>query len=98
MRLRSAVFNGHMLIQHEYSHEADDVSSPLEWSGVPDEAIELVLVCEDPDASTDTFIHWLLAGIPPETDGIQARDQPTEAVAGQAADRRAARRSSVPAG
>jgi Raf kinase inhibitor-like YbhB/YbcL family protein len=83
MRLRSAAFNDHTLIPYEYSHEAGDVSPPLEWSSVPEEARELVLVCEDPDAPTDTFVHWLLAGIPPETDGIQAGDQPTEAVAGR---------------
>jgi Raf kinase inhibitor-like YbhB/YbcL family protein len=83
MTLRSAAFNDHTLIPKEYSHEAGDVSPPLEWSGVPDEAAELVLICEDPDAPAGTFTHWLLAGIPPETEGVGTGEQPTEAVAGR---------------
>ncbi len=38
---------------------------PLTWSGVPDEAEELVLLCEDPDAPSGTFVHWLVTGIDP---------------------------------
>jgi Raf kinase inhibitor-like YbhB/YbcL family protein len=83
IELRSAAFNDHTLIPHEYSHDAGDVSPPLEWSGVPDEAVELVLICEDPDAPVGTFVHWLLAGIPPETEGVDAGEQITEAVAGR---------------
>jgi Raf kinase inhibitor-like YbhB/YbcL family protein len=83
MMLRSAAFNDHTLIPKEYSHEAGDVSPPLEWSGVPDEAAELIVTCQDPDAPHGTFTHWLLAGIPPETEGLGSGDQPTEAVAGR---------------
>lgn len=83
IKLRSPAFNDHGPIPKEYSHEAGDVSPPLEWSGVPDEAVELVLVCEDPDAPVGTFVHWLLAGIPPETEGLAAGEQPTGAVPGR---------------
>jgi Raf kinase inhibitor-like YbhB/YbcL family protein len=72
MTLRSTAFNDHTMIPHAYSHEAGDVSPPLEWSEVPDEAAELALLCEDPDAPTGTFTHWLVAGIPPETAQLEA--------------------------
>ncbi|MFL6051765.1 MAG: YbhB/YbcL family Raf kinase inhibitor-like protein [Actinoallomurus sp.] len=80
--LRSPAFDDHAEIPKDYSHEAGDVSPPLHWSGVPDEAVELVLRCEDPDAPVGTFIHWLLAAIPPETEGMAAGDPPTDAVPG----------------
>jgi Raf kinase inhibitor-like YbhB/YbcL family protein len=80
--LRSPAFDDHAEIPKEYSHEAGDVSPPLQWSGVPDEAVELVLRCEDPDAPVGTFIHWLLAAIPPETEGMVAGDPPAGAVPG----------------
>ncbi|MGP3910789.1 YbhB/YbcL family Raf kinase inhibitor-like protein [Nonomuraea sp. 10N515B] len=63
------------MIPREYSHEAGDVSPALEWAGVPDEAAELVLVCEDPDAPGGTFTHWLVAGIPPDASGLEAGDE-----------------------
>ncbi|MBA9006791.1 MULTISPECIES: YbhB/YbcL family Raf kinase inhibitor-like protein [Thermomonospora] len=83
IELRSSAFNDHALIPNEYSHAAGDASPPLEWSNVPDETAELVLLCEDPDAPTGTFVHWLLAGIPPETEGLDAGESPTEAVEGR---------------
>jgi len=43
----------------------DNVSPPLEWSGVPPQTRDLVLVCEDPDApALHPFIHWMMK-IPP---------------------------------
>jgi hypothetical protein len=37
-------------------------------TGVPDDAVELALVCHDPDAPLARgFTHWLLYGISPET-------------------------------
>ena len=38
--------------------DGDDVSPPLEWSGVPDEATALALIMDDPDARG--FVHWVV--------------------------------------
>ncbi len=44
----------------------DDVSPPLAWSNVPDDAAELVLVIEDPDAPLPRpVVHCLVTGIDP---------------------------------
>jgi Raf kinase inhibitor-like YbhB/YbcL family protein len=83
MNVRSAAFSDHTMIPAEYSHQAGDVSPPLEWSGVPDEAAELVLACEDPDAQAGSFVHWLVAAIPPESEGSEAGEDPAESVAGR---------------
>lgn len=83
MKLRSAAFSDHTLIPAQYSHENGDFSPPLVWSEVPDGAAELALVCEDPDTAAGTFVHWLLAGIPPEQGGLEAGRQPATAVAGR---------------
>ncbi|NVI90678.1 YbhB/YbcL family Raf kinase inhibitor-like protein [Actinomadura sp. BRA 177] len=53
-----------------HSHEAGDLSPALRWSGVPPETVELMLTCEDPDAPGGTFVHWMLAGIPRDRDGL----------------------------
>ena len=83
MKLHSAAFSDHALIPNQYSHENGDFSPPLAWSGVPEDTAELVLVCEDPDAPGGTFVHWLLAGIPPHEGGLEAGRKPAQAVSGR---------------
>lgn len=83
MKLRSPAFSDHALIPRQYSHENGDVSPPLMWTEVPEGTAELALVCEDPDTSIGTFVHWLLAAIPSEEGGLEAGRQPAAAVAGR---------------
>lgn len=70
IELKSSAFNDHAMIPRRYAKEGDNVSPPLTWSGVPDEASELALLCEDPDAPSGTFVHWLVTGIDPHTEGL----------------------------
>jgi Raf kinase inhibitor-like YbhB/YbcL family protein len=50
--------------------DGEDVSPELAWSGVPEGAVELALVLEDPDAPGGTFTHWLVYGLAPEETGL----------------------------
>ncbi|MGH3656571.1 MAG: YbhB/YbcL family Raf kinase inhibitor-like protein [Micromonosporaceae bacterium] len=70
IELRSTAFNDNTVIPHKYAHDGQNVSPALEWSGVPDDATELLLLCEDPDAPSGTFLHWLVTGIDPTTGGV----------------------------
>ena len=74
--LRSEAFSDHAPIPRRYTKDGDDVSPPLTWSGVPDDAQELVLLCEDPDAPGSTFTHWLVTGIDPGSQGVGAGELP----------------------
>ncbi|MGP3980847.1 YbhB/YbcL family Raf kinase inhibitor-like protein [Streptomyces sp. KR80] len=76
IELHSSAFSDHTVIPRHYSKDGDNVSPPLTWSGVPDEAAELVLLCEDPDAPSGTFVHWLVTGIPPDKSGLDAGETP----------------------
>lgn len=82
IELRSSAFNDHYLLPARYSRSGGNVSPPLGWSGAPDGTAEFALVCEDPDAPTGTFVHWLLAGIPPTATDIPENSPPGEAAAG----------------
>lgn len=81
--LRSSAFNDHAMIPGEYSHQDGDTSPPLEWADVPEGVAELALICEDPDAPSGTFTHWLLAGIPADDGGLDADEEPAGAVSGR---------------
>ena len=77
--LRSPAFATGGTIPPRYSRPGDNLSPPLEWSGVPEAAAELALVCEDPDAPGGIFTHWLLTGIDPATSSIDAGAAPARA-------------------
>jgi Raf kinase inhibitor-like YbhB/YbcL family protein len=47
------------------------------------EAAELAVLCEDPDAPRGTFIHWVLAGLQPTVTGLAEGESPAAAVEGR---------------
>jgi Raf kinase inhibitor-like YbhB/YbcL family protein len=74
----------------EYTCDGADVSPPLVWSGVPASAQSLVLVVDDPDAPSGTYVHWIVGGIDPATPGLDKGAAPAEAwEAPNSADQRA---------
>ncbi|MEH0985350.1 YbhB/YbcL family Raf kinase inhibitor-like protein [Micromonospora sp. CPCC 205556] len=68
--LRSTAFNDHDQLPGRFSREGGNASPPLEWSDVPETATELLLLVEDPDAGRSPFLHWLVTGISPSSDGV----------------------------
>jgi hypothetical protein len=55
----------------EFTCDGDNISPPLSWSGVPEDATELRLSVRDPDAPAGTFTHWLVAGVDPASTEIE---------------------------
>jgi Raf kinase inhibitor-like YbhB/YbcL family protein len=64
-RLSSPAFSdGEALDPCFTADEEDAVAPPLEWTAPPPDALELVLIVEDPDAPTpEPFCHWLVWGL-----------------------------------
>ncbi|ALC17351.1 phospholipid-binding protein, PBP family [Desulfuromonas soudanensis] len=67
--LRSEAFESGADIPARYTCQGEDLSPPLEWSGVPPETRSLVLIVDDPDAPdprapTRTWVHWVLYNLP----------------------------------
>lgn len=81
--MRTAAFSDHTLIPGRYSYEGVNISPPLEWSGIPEDAKELAMLCEDPDAPSGTFIHWVVTNISPSTTGVAEGALPEDAVPGR---------------
>jgi Raf kinase inhibitor-like YbhB/YbcL family protein len=42
----------------------------LSWSGLPEEAESIALICDDPDAPMGTWVHWVLFNLPANADGL----------------------------
>jgi len=64
MQLTSSAFADGGTIPRRHTCDGDDVSPPLAWSGVPDDAISLALIADDPDAPRGTWVHWVLYNLP----------------------------------
>ncbi len=62
-RLTSPAFEHDQDLPDRFSADGGNVSPPLAWEGVPDGTTELVLVCDDPDAESGVFTHWIAYGI-----------------------------------
>lgn len=75
LTLRSSAFSHHGAIPARYTCDGENVSPPLEWSGVPAGTKSLALIVDDPDAPDPkaprmVFVHWVLYNIPPQASGL----------------------------
>lgn len=76
----SPAFSNGSEIPRKYTCDGQNAAPPLEWSGVPDGARSMAVICEDPDAPSGTFTHWVLYDIPASSHGLP--EQPKIGTAG----------------
>ncbi|MGH7712335.1 MAG: YbhB/YbcL family Raf kinase inhibitor-like protein [Gemmatimonadaceae bacterium] len=78
MRLSSTAFQNMGAIPARFTCDAEDVSPPLAWDEVPNEAKSLALIVDDPDAPDPAapkrvYVHWVVYDIPLTTDSLLER-------------------------
>ena len=64
MRLTSSAFEPGEAIPRQFTCDGLDTSPPLVLAEIPEGAVSLVLVMDDPDAGGGTWDHWLAYDIP----------------------------------
>jgi Raf kinase inhibitor-like YbhB/YbcL family protein len=64
MRLTSAAFADGQDIPDKYTCHGQDISPPLQWSDAPAQSKSIAVTCEDPDAPSGTFTHWVIFDVP----------------------------------
>ena len=72
LSIQSESFRQNGMIPLRYTCDGQDISPPLQWSGIPAEAKSLVLIVDDPDAPDPaapkmTWVHWVLYNLPADT-------------------------------
>ena len=70
MNLASPAFGNKQAIPAKYTCTGQNISPPLQWSGVPANAKTLALHVDDPDAPGGHFTHWDVTQIPATTTSI----------------------------
>jgi Raf kinase inhibitor-like YbhB/YbcL family protein len=68
LKIESLDFQPLGKMKDEFAGDKGNVTPRLKISGVPKEAVELAVICHDPDAPLPRgFTHWTVYGIPPQT-------------------------------
>ena len=82
MKIISSVFENNSLLDAKYTCNGENINPPLEFVDVPDEAVSLVLIMDDPDVPVQVredrmWDHWIRFNIPSTTRGIAENSEPT---------------------
>ncbi len=88
LTIKSTAFAHEGEIPSQYTCQGEDIAPALEWDGVPENTVSLVLIVDDPDAPDPadpkmTWVHWVVYNISPDTvgfpEGATPEDLPAEA-------------------
>jgi len=77
-KIKSPAFADGDTMPVKFTCDGNDVSPKLQWSGVPDNAKSLALICDDPDAPLGTWVHWVIFNIPPDVDEFDEKYTPSK--------------------
>ena len=64
MKVTSSAFSEGTMIPKEFTCDDINISPPLEWSQVPEGTKTFAVICDDPDAPSGTWVHWILYNLP----------------------------------
>jgi len=70
LQVSSPVFIEGGTIAKKFTCDAENVSPPLAWSGIPTDTQSQALIVDDPDAPGGTWVHWVLYDLPADTTSL----------------------------
>ena len=82
LTIRSPAFHEGGAIPARYTCDGEDISPPIEWSGVPQGAKTFALTCDDPDAPSGLWVHWVVFDLPSSVTGLPEGVPPTPEISG----------------
>ena len=82
MKLTSPAFQHQQRIPAKYTCDGQDISPPLHIAEAPEAAESLVLIMDDPDAPSGTWVHWTVWNMDPKTSEIGENSGPPGAAQG----------------
>jgi Raf kinase inhibitor-like YbhB/YbcL family protein len=63
-KIESSAFTSGGEIPPKYTVDGGNISPPLSWSSTPANTKSFIIICEDTDAGSGTFFHWVIFNIP----------------------------------
>lgn len=83
MNLTSPDFENGAKIPMRYTGDGEDINPDLEISDVPENALGLVLIMDDPDALVGIWDHWVVFNISPKINRILKKSVPENGTQGK---------------
>ena len=71
LEIKSNAFKHGGMIPSKFTCDGINISPQLSWSKVPEETNSLSLISDDPDAPIETWVHWILFNLPPDTEELE---------------------------
>jgi Raf kinase inhibitor-like YbhB/YbcL family protein len=71
IEMTSEAFANGARIPDEYTCNGANLSPPLSFGAFPEGTKSIVIICDDPDAPSGLFTHWILYNIPKDVSMIQ---------------------------
>jgi Raf kinase inhibitor-like YbhB/YbcL family protein len=82
MELNSDAFDAGASVPEKHTCDGEDLSPALAWSGTPEGTASFVLIMDDPDAPSGTWVHWVLFNLPADGTTLEEGLPKTETVDG----------------
>ena len=70
IKIASSAFKDGGMIPKKYTCDGEEVSPPINWSGIPGNAKSIALISDDPDAPMGTWVHWVIFNVPADSKGF----------------------------
>jgi Raf kinase inhibitor-like YbhB/YbcL family protein len=64
MKINSPSFPQGGMIPEKFTCDGENVSPALDWSEIPAGTKSFALICDDPDAPSGMWVHWVVYNIP----------------------------------
>jgi Raf kinase inhibitor-like YbhB/YbcL family protein len=64
LKVQVDAFEENELIPAKFTCDGEDVNPPIHLSHIPEEAVSLAIIVDDPDAPHGLFVHWVTWNIP----------------------------------
>jgi Raf kinase inhibitor-like YbhB/YbcL family protein len=77
IKIESSAFPHEGMIPKKYTCDGENISPPLSWTGIPENAKSIAIICDDPDAPMGTFVHWVLYDLPVNINELKEGIPPT---------------------
>jgi len=78
LKIFSSSFKDGEIMSSKYTCEGENISPEISWGEVPEGVVSLALICDDPDAPSGDFVHWVIFNIPSELnrlpEGMEVKD------------------------
>lgn len=71
MKITSSAFQHNEKVPSKYTCDGENINPPLQFHDIPKEAQSLVLIVDDPDAPSKTWVHWVVYNIPVSTTEVK---------------------------